>query len=137
MKEIIGAHRLCSSQELMKQDVEFALNMFEDNGQSRNMLEGVVNSYTPPEVGSRPKNNSTTNKNMNNKYAGALDPNSVPTNLFDVLPSRDEDISDEEMKPYVVMKYLPDGFYHQIKRACTKAGVNLVTRPGNSLQSLL
>ena len=48
----------------------------------------------------------------------------VPHNLFDVLPFRDLDISEEESKPYVVMTYLPDGTFHKIKRACDKATSN-------------
>ena len=35
------------------------------------------------------------------------------------------------------MQYLPDGIYYKIKKACAKAGVTLVTRPGNKLQSIL
>ena len=61
----------------------------------------------------------------------------APDNLFDVLPFRDTDISEEEKKPYVVMTYLPDGVFHQMKRACNKAGVQLITRPGTKLKDLL
>ena len=35
------------------------------------------------------------------------------------------------------MTYLPDGTYHQMKRACNKAGVQLITRPGTKLKDLL
>ena len=35
------------------------------------------------------------------------------------------------------MTYLPDGVYHQMKRACDKAGVQLVTKPGTKLKNLL
>ena len=35
------------------------------------------------------------------------------------------------------MTYLPNGVYHQMKRACTKAGINLVTRPGTKLKDVL
>ena len=35
------------------------------------------------------------------------------------------------------MTYLPDGIYHQMKRACSKAGVQLVTKPGTKLKDIL
>ena len=37
----------------------------------------------------------------------------IPENLFDVLPFREADIADpEENKPYIVTTYLPDGTFH-------------------------
>ena len=35
------------------------------------------------------------------------------------------------------MTYLPDGTYHRMKRACDKAGINLVTKPGSKLRDVL
>ena len=35
------------------------------------------------------------------------------------------------------MTYLPDGLYHKIKRACNKAGIQLVTKPGTKLKDIL
>ena len=62
----------------------------------------------------------------------------IPLNLFDILPFRNQDLGDkEEEKPYVLMTYLPDGTYHKLKRACNKAGINIVTRPGTKLKDLL
>ena len=43
----------------------------------------------------------------------------------------------EEYKPYVVMTYLPDGVYHQMRRACDKAKVKLITKPGTKLKDML
>ena len=43
----------------------------------------------------------------------------------------------EDYKPYIFMNYLPKGSFHQIKRACSKAGINLVTRPGSKLKDVL
>ena len=62
----------------------------------------------------------------------------IPENLFDVLPFRDYDIANkEESKPYIVTTYLPNGIFHQMKKACSKAGINLVTRPGPKLKDIL
>ena len=35
------------------------------------------------------------------------------------------------------MTYLPNGTYHRMKRACNKAGINLVTKPGPKLKDVL
>ena len=35
------------------------------------------------------------------------------------------------------MTYLPDGIYHQMRRACEEAGVQLITKPGTKLKDLL
>ena len=63
----------------------------------------------------------------------------IPENLFDVLPFAGINLSDnaEEDRPYVCVNYLPGPIYHQLKRACSKAGVNLVTRSGTKLKDLL
>ena len=96
-------------------------------------LEDVVKSYTPPAPG-------TNTKKKNNDQQSHTRPTTQPCesvldNLLDVLPFRDTDISDkEEYKPYIVTTYLPDGTFHQMKRACQKAGIALVTRPGAKLR---
>ena len=78
------------------------------------------------------------NKNKSQTHTRTDTVNTIPENLFDVLPFRDIDMAEkEEHKPYIVMTYLPNGIFHQVKRACTKAGINLVTRPGSKLKDIL
>ena len=61
-----------------------------------------------------------------------------PENLFDVLPFRGVPLSDEDdYKPYICVPYIPGATYHRMKRACKKAGVNLVTKSGKKLQDIL
>ena len=75
----------------------------------------------------------TTDKNKNSACTS-----NIPENLFDILPFRETDTTpEEERKPYVIMTYLPDGIYHQMRRACEKAGVQLITKPGTKLKDLL
>ena len=75
----------------------------------------------------------TTDKNKNSACTS-----NIPENLFDILPFRETDTTpEEENKPYVIMTYLPDGIYHQMRRACEKAGVQLITKPGTKLKDLL
>ena len=102
------------------------------------MLENISKNYCPPEIGACMRKSKKGGKNGASTSAHTTPLDAIPNNLFDVLPFRDFDISDkQEDKPYVVLKYLPDGIYHQIRRACNKAGINLVTKPGNKLQSML
>ena len=87
--------------------------MFVDNGHSHSMLEGIINTYVPPTIGlGSHKSSKSSKRDTNVKSVRTTDPNHIPTNLFDMLPFRDTCISDEDNKPYVVMKYLPDGIYH-------------------------
>ena len=134
--EICRAYRLCTSEEQARKEIEFTINLFEDNGHSRKTLEDIARTYTPP---SNENKDSSTNRKNNNKNKHKADNNKEThiENLFDVLPFREEDLSEEEYKPFVVMTYLPDGTYHQVKRACDKAGIALVTKSGPKLKDVL
>ena len=132
--ELCRAYRLCSSPDQTKKEIEFLLNLFEDNGHDRRMLERLATDYTPPSTTTA--TNKNKNRKQNNKRTQQTDDN--PTNLFDVLPFHGIDLSEEdEFKPFIVMPYLPDGKYHQMKRACDKAGVSLITKPGPKLKDVL
>ena len=104
-------------------------------GHNRGKLEKIAETYKPPEPGSS-KNKKKSKKSGYTRKTNSMD-QAIPKNLFDILPFRDEDLNEEEDKPYVVVPYLPNGTYHKLKRACNKAGVNLVTRPGRKLGSIL
>ena len=119
----------------MKKEIQFTIDLFEDNGHDRKILEKIAASYEPPKQGAK-NSAKTKNKSQMNKQTVSVD--TIPDNLFDVLPFRDIDMTEkEEYKPYVVMTYLPNGIFHQVKRACSKAGINLVTRPGSKLKDML
>ena len=113
--------------------MEFAINLFEDNGHDRALLEKIAKNYQPPDVSNKKQTKKSSAKNQKDKNASQ----DIPENLFDILPFRESELTEEEFKPYVVMTYLPDGVFHQMKRACTKAGVQLITRPGTKLKNLL
>ena len=136
--EICRAYRLCSSLEQTKKEIQFTIDLFEDNGHDRKTLEKIANSYKPPKHGQNTsaKSNSKSRSNVDKKHANTVD--SIPDNLFDVLPFRETNLGEqEEHKPYIVMTYLPNGIFHQVKRACNKAGINVVTRPGTKLTNIL
>ena len=48
--ELCRCHRLCSSPEKTKEAINFVLEMFEDNGHNRQMLQQVADSYQPPPI---------------------------------------------------------------------------------------
>ena len=135
--EICRAYRLCTTLEQTKREIQFTIDLFEDNGHDRKTLEKIASSYKPPNQGGKnltPKNKKQTT--AANKITNSV--NTIPDNLFDVLPFRDTNMGEhEDYKPYIVMNYLPNGIFHQIKRACSKAGINLVTRPGSKLKDVL
>ena len=45
--------------------------------------------------------------------------------------------NEEEYKPYICIPFIPGPTYHRMKRACNKAGVNLVTKSGKKLKDIL
>ena len=94
------------------------------------MLEKIAREYTPPDNNNKARQNKQKQTNKTKQ-------NECPENLFDVLPFRETDLSEEEYKPYIVTTYLPDGIYHKMKRNCEKAGVKLITKPGTKLKNIL
>jgi hypothetical protein len=47
--ELCRAHRLCSSPEILQQEIVNILNIYEDNGHSRPKLTSIAESYFPPD----------------------------------------------------------------------------------------
>ena len=128
--ELCRAYRLCSSQESTQKEIKYVIDMFEDNGFNRKMLEKIASEYKPSAT--------PTGRNKNKQNRKQQTDDADQENLFNVLPFRDvDDSAPEERKPYVVMTYLPDGIYHQMNRACKKAGVQLIIKPGTKLKDLL
>ena len=112
--ELCRAYRLCSSATKTQEEIRYVTDLFEDNGFNRKELEKIIDEYKPSE---KPKGCNKQYQPKNN-----TDKNDNPENLFDVLPFRDTDApgTEEDRKPYVVMPFLPDGVYHQMRRACKK-----------------
>ena len=46
--ELCRCYPLCSSPSLAKKDIEFALDLYEDNGHDRATLQKIVDTYKPP-----------------------------------------------------------------------------------------
>ena len=67
--EMCRINRLCSTQEQIKREVNFLLDVFEDNGHDRTKFEKIANAYVPPH-----KRRDKT-----------------PQNLFSILPFHHDD----------------------------------------------
>ena len=131
--EICRANCLCSLPDQVKKEIAHTINLLVDNGHKRAPLEKIAQDYKT----SLPKNNNKKKCSKSHTNVNHTNVEEIPENLFDILPFAESDLSEEEPKPYVVMTYLPDGLYYQMKRACNKAGVQLITRPGTKLKDLL
>jgi len=128
--ELCRAHRLCSSPASFEESKRFLLNLFEDNGHKREQLETIANTYTPPTL-------LTTKDKKQNKTKNKQNTEKTPDNLFDILPFKDTDISDEEKKPFARIPFIPGGISYKLKRSLKKAGVNTLLTAGTKLKNLL
>ena len=48
------AYRICSTPSLLKEEIDFLVNNFEDNGFERNKLLKIAQEYKPPELRTEP-----------------------------------------------------------------------------------
>ena len=131
--ELCRAYRLCSSETQVKEEIRFVTDLFVDNGHERKKLEQVAATYKPPTS----THNADTNKRTTNKNKHKCKQKETPDNLFDVLPFRGVDLSDDEYKPYCRIPYTPGGTFHELRRALNEAGVNTCATAGPKLSQVL
>ena len=61
--ELCRCYRLCSSIEQTKKEIQFTLNLYEDNGNNREKLQKIADEYEPPQNQTK----SREKKDQNNK----------------------------------------------------------------------
>ena len=113
------------------------MNLYEDNGHSREKLQRIAETYKPPSDDDNNNNNNNNNnkrKKKNNTDQAVVDAEIKA--LFDILPFSKERISDEERKSFACIKYIPE-IAPQLKRVLKKAGVNVNFTSGTSLKDIL
>ena len=134
--ELCRCHRLCSSPENTKKSIDFVIDLFEDNGHDRSMLQKIANTYKPP------SKNNNKNKTTN--------PSERETqNLFDALPFKHSPLGavsdmgaeleeEEEIEPkmFACLPYVPE-ISHQLRRALSKAGVHTTFKSALKLKNIL
>ena len=134
--ELCRCFRLCTSIEQSKKEIEFTLNLYEDNGNDRSMLQKIVDSYQPPKTSAK-TNKKDSHTNVQTK------PIDHTKELFRELPFRcEEDIREEEeeeekeRKKFACIPYIPEIAY-PLKRVLKKAGVSTIFSSGTKLQNIL
>ena len=130
--ELCRCHRLCSSTEQVQKEINFTLDLYEDNGHNRDKLKDISVNYTPPPQKPFTKRQMYTYQQK--CIMAAADAHTK--NLFDELPFRNVNISDEEDKLFACINYIPE-IAHQMKRTLKKAGVATTFTSGTSLKDIL
>ena len=129
MRSRTRCHRLCSSPDQVKKEIEFTINLYEDNGHDRAQLKHIADTYTPP------NNNNNKNKRTNTPTQ-PNDTDAQIKTLFDLLPFKGINLSDDEDKLFACIAYVPE-IAPQMKRALTKAGVNTTFTSSSKLKDIL
>ena len=131
--ELCRCHRLCTSKEQVQKEIQFTLDLYEDNGHNREKLKNIADNYIPPTT------NKPTHKEKPRSYKAKerqalID--SETKHLFDELPFCNVNIAQEEDKLFACIPYIP-GIAHQLKASLKKAGVNTIFKSGTSLKDIL
>ena len=132
--ELCRCHRLCSNPEQIKKEIEFTLDLYEDNGHNRQRLKLIADSYTPP---TETEKKNKKDKKKDKKTQSTTDRQTK--NLFDLLPFVGVNLSDdeeEEDKLYACIKYIPE-LAPQIKRSLAKAGISTTFTSAPKLKDIL
>ena len=131
--EICRATRLCTSPTQTKKEIDFALNVYEDNGHDRKKLEQIAASYTPLQRQRQPQQQHQQQQQQQQPPHHE----EHSDNLFAFLPFQPEPIEDNiRLRPYATLPFIP-GVSHSLKRAFSKAGCNLFHKSGHTLQNIL
>ena len=137
--ELCRCYRLCTSLEQTQKEIQFTLDLYEDNGHNREKVKKIADGYSPPMT--TKKKGEKTNRDRRKKKAES--PENEIKDLFRALPCRsEEDLQEEEeeakmeFQPYACIQYIP-GIAYPIKRALAKAGVNCTFTSGPKLKDVL
>jgi hypothetical protein len=138
--ELCRAHRLCTSSTQTQREIDYILNVYEDNGHNRKQLEATAKNYTPPE-GSKnqhPSDDTTiSGDGTNSSNRGTnIDTDASTSSLFGVLPFHEPPEDDVQLRPFACIPFIPSISY-QLKRALGKAGCKTFFKAGNKLQNIL
>ena len=132
--ELCRCHRLCSSPEETQKEINFVLDLYEDNGHDRAKLKKIADAYTPPSGKKNDSNNKKENKAT--KVKPKLNETEEATKaLFSVLPFNNGEHSDDDIM-FACITYVPE-LSHQLKRAYANAGINTTFLSAPKLKDIL
>ena len=129
--KLCRAHQLCSSPDQTQKEINFLLDLYEDNGYDRAKLTAIAAEYKPPSS-SQPRKKERNKRTHTSRQSSYEE--TIPENLFDVLPFKDDNSTDEEYKPFAC---IPGGISYLIKRSLTEAGINTCFTSGTKLKDIL
>ena len=135
--ELCRCYRICSSTEQAKKEIEYTLNLYEDNGHNRDELKKIADNYDP-HSNVKQKKDKTKEKNHSN-----VNPDQQAKELFRALPFRceddlreEEEEEEQEQRMFACIPYIPE-IAHPLRRVLSKAGVNTIFSSGQKLQNIL
>ena len=136
--EICRATRLCSTPEQVSREIEFALDVYEDNGHDRKKLKEIAASYTPKQ---HHQQQQQQRQQQHQQQPQQQQPQQQQPqqqyNLFAELPFHLESPEDDaKLRPYATLPFIP-GVSQPLKRAFRRAGCNLFHKSGQKLQNIL
>jgi hypothetical protein len=130
--EICRATHFCTSPTQAKKEVDFALNIYEDNGHNRSQLEKIAATYIPATSKNRAKERHQYTRTGLGDLHQTDDQSTI--SLFKELPFNCE--TEIELRPYAVLPYIPT-ISNQLKRALGKAGARASLKLGSKLGDIL
>jgi len=134
--ELCRCYRLCTTTEQAKKEIDYTLDLFEDNGHNRAELKKIADDYQPH---SNVKNKKDKEKEKNHTN---VNPECHTKELFRALPFRceddvrEEEEEEQEQKMFACIPYIPEAA-HPLRRVLSKAGVNTIFSSGQKLQNIL
>ena len=130
--ELCRCHRLCSSPAQVKEEIKFTIDLYVENGHKRQQLQHIADNYTPPPQKPIHKQKTRTYKEKCIQAATETQ----TKDLFDALPFRNYNISEDEDKLFACINYIPE-IAHQMRATLKKAGVSTTFTSGTKLKDIL
>ena len=129
--ELCRCYRLCTTPEQTQKEIEFTVNLYEDNGHKRDTLKHIADNYKPPPQKPFKKRTTQTYK----QKCAAAECEAQTKDLFDQLPFRNANFVDEEDRLFACIKYVPE-VANQLRNTLKKAGVATTFTSGTSLKDI-
>ena len=121
------AHRLCSTAELLKQEINCLLDIWEDNSHDRKILQKIADTYKPPPL------TTDSSSSYSLRQTAARQQRQQQTQP---QPQQQQQQQNSTKKQQIVLPFVP-GLSPAIRRILKKAGIVTIFTPGPSLQNII
>jgi hypothetical protein len=153
------AYRLCSTPQLLEDEIQLLINIWEDNGFNRRELEKIKQNYRPPptlqdvqnevdnlvlapqwahHINTGGNNNSSIINADTNQNSGSSSTSTISNHNAGLIriPSSNSTTKRPSHRYTVSLPYVP-GISHALRRQVLKTGLKVVFRSGPKLRNLL